>query len=47
MKNKLDTTKSDFNPEGYENWRQEIEALIAQAKYTAALNVNAELLVLS
>ena len=33
-------------PEGYENWRQDIVTLIAQAKYKAVLNVNAELLAL-
>jgi predicted nuclease of restriction endonuclease-like (RecB) superfamily len=31
-------------PRGYEKWRKEIIALIEQAKYKAALNVNAELL---
>ena len=33
-------------PEGYESWRREIIALIEQAKYKAALQVNAELLAL-
>ena len=31
-------------PDGYEVWRKEIVVLIEQAKYKAALNVNAELL---
>ena len=31
-------------PRGYEKWRKEIIALIEQAKYKAALKVNAELL---
>ena len=31
-------------PNGYDVWRKEIIALIEQAKYKAALNVNAELL---
>lgn len=50
-----DTHKNFFNPvirnselatmpKGYEEWRKEIIALIEQAKYKAALSVNAELL---
>ena len=40
------TTKSEVStlPNGYEVWRKEIITLIEQAKFKAALNVNAELL---
>lgn len=40
------TVKSEVStlPNGYEVWRKEIIALIEQAKFKAALNVNAELL---
>lgn len=40
------TAKSEVTmlPDGYEVWRKEIIALIEQAKFKAALNVNAELL---
>ncbi len=42
------TAKSEVAtiPNGYEVWRKEIISLIEQAKYKAALNVNAELLAL-
>lgn len=46
MKDIENIIKSGFMPEGYENWRQDIVTLIAQAKYKAVLNVNAELLAL-
>lgn len=40
------TAKSEVStlPNGYEVWRKEIITLIEQAKFKAALNVNAELL---
>lgn len=46
MKDIENIIKAGFMPEGYENWRQDIVTLIAQAKYNAVLNVNAELLAL-
>lgn len=46
MKDIKNIIKSGFIPEGYENWRQGIVTLIAQAKYKVVLNVNAELLAL-
>ena len=46
MKDIKNIIKSGFIPEGYENWRQGIVTLIAQAKYKVVLNANAELLAL-
>ena len=46
MNDIVSKTDSGFMPDGYENWRREIESIIARAKYKAALNVNAELLAL-
>lgn len=42
----IQKNESYLLPDGYDNWRKEIIALIEQAKFQTSINVNAELLAL-